>query len=82
MYWYLTSVNRLNLNYLYEVFKDMTSVLAAIPSCPASLQLVKKTFLLLRLMQKAFPRGGHILQAELQADREICNSKALCLVNT
>lgn len=59
MYWYLTSVNRLNLNYLYEGFKDITFLLAAIPSCPSGLLLVKKTFLLLRLMQKEFPRGGH-----------------------
>lgn len=61
MYWYLTSVNRLNLNYSYEGFKDITSVLTAVPSCSTGLQLVKKTFPLLRLMQKAFPRGTHTI---------------------
>lgn len=37
MYWYLTFVNRLNLNYLYEGFKDISFVLAAIPSCSTGL---------------------------------------------
>lgn len=62
IYWYLTSVNRLNLNHSYRSFKDITFVLAAIPSCPTGAQQVKKTFLLLRLMQKVFPRGQYYKQ--------------------